>query len=112
MCGGSLEFVPCSRVGHIYRHGHPYNMTGEHGRDIMGRNNKRLAEVWLDQYKRLYYAHRNSVLHKNDFGDISERVALRKRLNCSSFKWYLDNVYPEMFIYDENVLNYGHVWYL
>lgn len=35
-------------------------------------------------------------LRERDYGDISERVALRKRLQCHSFRWYLDTVYPEM----------------
>jgi polypeptide N-acetylgalactosaminyltransferase len=59
MCGGSIEFIPCSHVGHIFRAGHPYNMTGPGGnKDVHGTNSKRLAEVWMDDYKRLYYTHR------------------------------------------------------
>lgn len=44
-----------------------------------------------------------------DYGDLSERKELRERLKCKSFKWFLDNVYPEKFIPDENVHAWGMV---
>ncbi|TKR75870.1 hypothetical protein L596_017104 [Steinernema carpocapsae] len=109
MCGGSIEFIPCSHVGHIFRAGHPYNMTGRGGNlDVHGTNSKRLAEVWMDDYKRLYYVHRMGLVD-TDVGDLSERRAIRERLQCKSFKWYLDNVIPEKFVPDEDVKAYGLV---
>lgn len=46
--------------------------------------------------------------HGIDYGDVSQRIALRKSLQCRSFQWYLDNVYPEMRRYN-NTLYYGEV---
>ena len=53
MCGGTLENVPCSHVGHIFRKRTPYKWRT--GVNVLKKNSIRLAEVWLDDYKKYYY---------------------------------------------------------
>ena len=53
LCGGRLEIIPCSVVGHIFRSSSPHSFPK--GTDVITRNQVRLAEVWMDEYKQIFY---------------------------------------------------------
>ncbi|XP_046336760.2 polypeptide N-acetylgalactosaminyltransferase 5-like isoform X1 [Haliotis rufescens] len=95
MCGGSMEIIPCSLVGHIFRRTSPMHFAA----NTIQRNSQRVAEIWLDEYKDIYYEHIGTKLA--DVGDISQRQDLRRDLKCQSFDWYIKNIYPEVFLPSE-----------
>nr|XP_015201277.1 PREDICTED: N-acetylgalactosaminyltransferase 7 isoform X2 [Lepisosteus oculatus] len=92
-CGGQLLFVPCSRVGHIYRlHGWQGNPPPAHvGSSPTLKNYVRVVEVWWDEYRDYFYASRPET-QTLAYGDISQLKKFREERNCKSFKWFMEEI--------------------
>ncbi|NXN90934.1 GLT15 acetylgalactosaminyltransferase, partial [Rhinopomastus cyanomelas] len=98
LCGGSVEVIPCSRVGHVYRSHFPSAFSYE---EAIVRNKIRIAETWLGSFKENFYKHDTVAFLiskvKTSVGlYCSERLQLQKRLGCRNFQWFISNVYPEL----------------
>jgi len=85
-CGGQLLDAPCSRVGHVYRQFAPFSFGG-----ALGKNHKRVMDVWMDEYKEYVYIRRPHYRNL-DPGDISKQKQLRTDLQCKSFKWFMEEI--------------------
>ncbi|KAL3831975.1 hypothetical protein ACJMK2_023663 [Sinanodonta woodiana] len=96
-CRGRLDIIPCSRVGHVFRKRRPYGSPN--GEDTMTKNSLRLAHVWMDDYIKYYFQLKPQARSIN-YGNITDRLELRKKLNCNSFEWYLKYIYPEQTLPD------------
>ncbi|XP_019391095.1 PREDICTED: polypeptide N-acetylgalactosaminyltransferase 15 isoform X1 [Crocodylus porosus] len=95
LCGGSVEILPCSRVGHVYRNHIPPAFPYE---EVMMRNKIRIAETWLGSFRENFYKHNTlaSLISKVEKPDCNESLQLQKRLGCRDFHWFISNVYPEL----------------
>ncbi|CAL4090580.1 unnamed protein product [Meganyctiphanes norvegica] len=92
-CGGTLEIIPCSHVGHVFRDKSPYSFPGGVVNVVM-KNSARVAEVWMDEWRDFFFE-MNPGARSVDYGDVSPRRELRTKLQCKSFRWFLENIYPE-----------------
>ncbi|CAO1355695.1 unnamed protein product [Diamesa serratosioi] len=94
LCGGSLQEVPCSRIGHVFR---AFTLSRKHENvtDFVAYNNKRVAEVWMDDYKEFVYQ-RNPNRYKIDVGDLTDAKKFKESLNCKPFQYFIDVVAPDL----------------
>jgi hypothetical protein len=93
-CGGMLEINPCSRVGHVFRKQTPYTFPGGTAK-VIYHNAARTAHVWMDKYKKFFFSMVPGA-RDVDAGDMSGRLKLRNDLQCKDFRWYLENVRPNI----------------
>lgn len=96
LCGGTLECLPCSRVGHVFRsnkywQGQVYKVPGE----VIARN-KRRASYWMDEYAQLARLSSAPLQEGKGIGSMKHYEDIKARLKCKPYRWYLKNVYPQM----------------
>ena len=70
MCGGSIEIIPCSIVGHVFP------QHGFYDRRSVVPNTMRVVEVWLDKTSKRFYYQRNVDGEWGTVGDLLLRCIL------------------------------------
>ncbi|KAF4020730.1 hypothetical protein G4228_012421 [Cervus hanglu yarkandensis] len=85
LCGGSVEILPCSRVGHLYRNEDAHS---QREREATLQNKVRIAETWLGSFKETFYRHSPealslSKLHNTGLGFCADCAAEGAAPGCA-----------------------------
>jgi polypeptide N-acetylgalactosaminyltransferase len=92
-CGGRIEIIPCSRIGHLYRDPtfRPYDVN------VMRvvENYARLARIWFKDHLPYFYKMKPEARGLK-FTDMDELMQAHDELSCKNLSWYLEYVDHEM----------------
>eukprot|EP00931_Biecheleriopsis_adriatica_P107930 TRINITY_DN82273_c0_g1_i1.p1 TRINITY_DN82273_c0_g1~~TRINITY_DN82273_c0_g1_i1.p1 ORF type:complete len:463 (+),score=80.20 TRINITY_DN82273_c0_g1_i1:153-1391(+) len=96
-CGGRIEMVPCSRIGHLFRdpEHRPYPVNV----DQVVLNYDRLARLWWTDHIEVFRRMKPETLHMKHRStkEAEESYArVQAKFNCKDHQWYIDNVDHEM----------------
>merc|ERR1719291_685990 len=93
-CGGRIEVVPCSRIGHLFRTPakRPYEVEVQQ----VVKNYARLARVWAGTYLDTFYKMKPEARAFKVPHDLEELQRKHDELGCHSMEWYVQNVDIEM----------------
>ncbi|XP_017086226.1 putative polypeptide N-acetylgalactosaminyltransferase 12 [Drosophila eugracilis] len=100
--GGRIVQVPCSRVGHLQptdqdylrRYGDLYKISKK-----VTKNLKRIVELWIDDpiLKSTIYRYQPHLINIS-VGDLRESRKLYQQYDCQSFKSFINDVMPELWL--------------
>ncbi|KAH8420919.1 hypothetical protein KR222_009465, partial [Zaprionus bogoriensis] len=110
LCGGQIEIVPCSRIGHIFRPRHAFEFPPQFDQQLDTaqatylRNSKIIAESWLDEYKYLFYSLRPAAkrIPLNLAQQQLELDLIKTGQRCHRFDWYMRHVNSELNVQHAN----------
>eukprot|EP00747_Dinoflagellata_sp_TGD_P101059 gnl/TRDRNA2_/TRDRNA2_168229_c1_seq2.p1 gnl/TRDRNA2_/TRDRNA2_168229_c1~~gnl/TRDRNA2_/TRDRNA2_168229_c1_seq2.p1 ORF type:complete len:583 (+),score=107.53 gnl/TRDRNA2_/TRDRNA2_168229_c1_seq2:158-1750(+) len=86
LCGGEIYVARDSRIAHVFRPAFPYKINNTE----IYLNKVRTVETWFDNWKDRYYqADPVAKQFIPYIGDISERLAIKEKLQCKNFDWYV-----------------------
>ncbi|XP_067660133.1 polypeptide N-acetylgalactosaminyltransferase 13-like [Haliotis asinina] len=114
MTGGRIETVPCSRIGHVYKR-NKYTFGSNSAASTILKNNLRVAEVWMDEYKHFVRAaisrirYPPPVFTEAEWRSIQERKRLRQERSSKSFSWFLDSVHTEQIVPSKDDVSFGEI---
>ena len=94
-CGGRVEIVPCSHVGRVEKIIEAMSET------MVLNISMRTAAVLLDEYK-IFFLDRIGA-KTFDMGSVRHRKLIRQQLGCRPFSWYVEHIYPDLFIPDQSL---------
>lgn len=82
----------------MFRKASPYTFPREGGVGaVLHGNLARLAKTWMDDYAKFYFKINPKASQASLSQDVSKRLELRRKMNCKSFEWFLETVWPENF---------------
>ena len=93
-----MENIPCSVVFHLPKQ-HKYNHEAK-GKSAFWVSD-RVVESWFDDNYKKYYYRTLGDTKTRDYGDISANLEIKERLECKNFTWYVENVFPDIWIPEE-----------
>jgi polypeptide N-acetylgalactosaminyltransferase len=117
MCGGQVLTHPCSHVAHTFKP-FAYEFPGDGREKIVQRNQMRLAELWMDDWKKFFLAStynwptKHTFLSDAEKRSLAKRKALKQNLQCKGFQWYLETIIPEVPTPPMDADYYGEVFNL